>query len=128
MKAIFNIIILGIFISCMQKTIDSNFESDFKQAINTIDSFEKIKGPFIGYMISDSLLVQFYFSQSYLNHLTGTFANVQYCDEIPYYTNREIFEKDKAKWLEWYKKNKYKYTKEQSDSIKKIVWDSHIWW
>ncbi len=30
--------------------------------------------------------------------------------------------------MTWYKKNKYNISKEHSDSIKKVVSNTHIWW
>ena len=128
MNKLLVVIFIGISISCTKTKVDPLFKRDFNDAINTIDSFEKIRGPFIGYKINDSILTKFYFSQSYLNHLTGVFANVQYLDEIPFYSNRKVFEDDKKKWLNWFEKHKYSISKDYSDSIKQVVWNSKIWW
>ena len=128
MNKIVIIIVFAMFISCTHRYVDPFFNNDFMGAINTIDEYDRNNYSITGKSVSDSILVKFYFSQSYLNHLTGTFANVQFLDEVPYYRNRKEFEKDKAKWLKWYENNKYRITKEYSDSVKQVVWDSHIWW
>lgn len=124
---------LGLFIwimliSCNQMKIDKGFKSDFFAAINTIESYEKMSYLAKNESPTDSALVIFFTSQSYLQHLTGVFANVEYLDPMPFYRNRSLFLEDKREWLEWYEKNKYKVTKIQSDSIKNVVSKSNIWW
>lgn len=128
MKSKLLLLIFIVLISCNHLTVDNDFKSDFFDAINSIESYEKMDYLVKNESPTDSALVIFFSSQSYLYHLTGVFANVEYLDPMPFYRDRSLFLEDKRKWLEWYEKNKYKYTKEQSDSIKKIVWDSHIWW
>jgi hypothetical protein len=117
-----------VLISCNQVKIDTGFKSDFFDAINTIESYEKMNYLAKNESPTDSALVIFFSSQSYLYHLTGVFANVEYLDPMPFYRDRSLFLEDKRKWLEWYEKNKYNVTKIQSDSIKNIVRKSNIWW
>ena len=125
MKKLLNIFILFILFSCTTKRVDPSFENDFKKAINSIQIIANMSD---SDAFADTLLVNFYFSQSYLNHVTGVFANVQYLDEIPYYPNKKMFEKDLEKWMNWYENNKFAISKKSSDSIKNVVWNTKVWW
>lgn len=125
MKNIIFILILLISFSAAgkNKPVDKDFEEDYKYAIQTVNDCDKYRGSFY-----DHILAEIYFSMSYLRQLTKIDATCIYADHIPIYQSRRACLKDIRKWKKWYTDNKYNYTKQQSDSIKKLVWSCYIWW
>jgi hypothetical protein len=103
--------------------VNKEFEKDFQYAIQSVNEYDLYRGYF-----HESIVGRFYFSTEYLGKLTGIEANFMFAEVVPYYSNREDCLNDIKKWEKWYNQNKYRVTKEQSDSIKKSVWSSHVWW
>ncbi|MDL2262455.1 hypothetical protein LJC11_03015 [Bacteroidales bacterium OttesenSCG-928-I21] len=149
---IISLLILS-FSACQNKMVDQDFEKDFEFAIQAVDNYYKSYFCFTrcfdecndskycvekyydekyhdGYyeVFYDHILAKIYFSLSYLEKLTGVDANITLSDPRPVYSSRKECLADIKKWEKWYAKNKYDITKEQSDSIKKLVWNAYIWW
>ena len=123
MRKIFLVFICIIsFPNCNVRKVDKLFELDFNNAINSIDRYDRYRGSMYDFVLAD-----FGFSKTYLEHLTGIQSSV-ICSEPPYFPSRKDCLNDIRKWKKWYKENKYNITIEQSDSIQKLIYDSHAWW
>ena len=115
--------IIVLLASCESRKVDKSFEKDFEYALHIVVNHDKAVG-----VVYDVWAARFFFSQEYLKLLTEIPGSFGIFDPSPYYDTKDDYLQDIKKWKNWYSENKYNITKEYSDSIKKLAWESHIWW